>query len=359
MINKTPFFRQKTLKGVFLFGIGYNLDMGNASPHERETEGTDSTIKKLSLCALFSLAFPLIILLVYTVDPGYHPYPFPISTAMAISVPAFILAFLSYFLLFFARNPKTLRICFPLAFAWMTAFSLYLGIAYHPDFLKILFMILEGGFVVVIYRVEILWPVKDRKKALKFLSDSAIIGAGAYFLWIILLAYAAIVRMHPEKVKFICMNVYGTVMVAVLVFTIKRARDFDYRIVQISKNKIILDQYDFTEFFGDVDFEVISFFLSHDHKATCGDIVSSVANADRSRKASGTKNPQCDSCTRETNKASMCPAYKNIYNRVHNLKKLLESMKIGTILTPENKFNIRDEGWRLFFFDDVKLKVDL
>jgi len=46
--------------------------------------------------------------------------------------------------------------------------------------------------------------------------------------------------------------------------------------------------------------------------------------------------------------------YKNIYNRILDIKKLFESLDIGTIISPDNERNILTEGWKLRFFDDIR-----
>ena len=51
----------------------------------------------------------------------------------------------------------------------------------------------------------------------------------------------------------------------------------------------------------------------------------------------------------------LCPKYKNIYNRILDIKKLFESLGIGTIISPDNKRNILTEGWKLRFFDDIQV----
>ena len=55
-------------------------------------------------------------------------------------------------------------------------------------------------------------------------------------------------------------------------------------------------------------------------------------------------------------KPTVCLLYAKVYRQVNDLKKKLNSLQIGSIVSPLNKQKIRDFGWRLRFYSGVRLK---
>ena len=53
--------------------------------------------------------------------------------------------------------------------------------------------------------------------------------------------------------------------------------------------------------------------------------------------------------------ATKCPSYKVIYRHISSLDKKLDNMGIGTIIPPENKKEITEQGWRFNPGKDVKI----
>ncbi len=127
-----------------------------------------------------------------------------------------------------------------------------------------------------------------------------------------------------------------------------------YRRVYISSNKIMIDYYDFTKFLGKVNLNIIhSFILNQNKNITCALLSESLIDRKQTNNLESKWN--CKECHTKESKVTLCPKYKTIYNRILDIKKLFESLEIGTIISPDNKRNILTEGWKLRFFDDIRV----
>jgi hypothetical protein len=65
----------------------------------------------------------------------------------------------------------------------------------------------------------------------------------------------------------------------------------------------------------------------------------------------------CGTCASSNTKAALCGRYRTTYNAILDLKKLMEFLEIGTIVSSENRRNILAEGWKLILFENVRLVV--
>jgi len=66
--------------------------------------------------------------------------------------------------------------------------------------------------------------------------------------------------------------------------------------------------------------------------------------ADLAANMEGNRTGRCsapDSC-----KPSICAEYALLYRSIHETRKRLEALNIGTIVGPENKMAVRDQGWK-------------
>jgi hypothetical protein len=78
--------------------------------------------------------------------------------------------------------------------------------------------------------------------------------------------------------------------------------------------------------------------------------------ADLAANMEGNRTGRCsapDSC-----KPSICAEYALLYRSIHETRKRLEALNIGTIVGPENKMAVRDQGWQLTTAAGVELELD-
>ena len=55
-------------------------------------------------------------------------------------------------------------------------------------------------------------------------------------------------------------------------------------------------------------------------------------------------------------KPSLCPLYQRIYKRIRDVRKVVELLEIGTVLSPEKNSDVKKEGWKLLVYNDIDVK---
>jgi len=55
-------------------------------------------------------------------------------------------------------------------------------------------------------------------------------------------------------------------------------------------------------------------------------------------------------------KPSLCPLYQRIYKRVREVRKIVELLEIGTVLSPDRNSDVKKEGWKLLVYNDIDVK---
>ncbi|MBI9105025.1 MAG: hypothetical protein JEY99_21600 [Spirochaetales bacterium] len=174
-----------------------------------------------------------------------------------------------------------------------------------------------------------------------------------WFLWLMLMGYAIVTRQEPRWKESIIYNVYSAVLLLILLIQILNLRARMYRRVVVTSGTIRIDDYDFTEYLGKSNLSIIQAFIHNKKKVTCSQLISFIED----QKENNDSNMQinCSECIEQGFKVSLCPKYRSLYNRILYIKKLFESLEIGTIISPENKMNILTLGWKLRFFDDIRV----
>ena len=170
------------------------------------------------------------------------------------------------------------------------------------------------------------------------------------------MAYSIVVREEPRWIESTFYNVYNMLLSFALLLSGIYLKVGIYRVVHISSEDIFIDDYNFSESLGKVNIEIIKCFLQKntDYKR-CSDLYA-VLN-EKGIINSKASNWKCGECLEKNYTVTGCPKYKNIDNRIREIRKLFESLEIGTILYPENKMKILSEGWKLRFFNNVRISL--
>jgi len=168
------------------------------------------------------------------------------------------------------------------------------------------------------------------------------------FCWIMLMGYAIATRQEPRWAESILYNIYTALLLSGLYLQITQLRAHLFRRVVIGADRIMIDQFDFTSYLRDTNLRIVIRLARHPGRnIRCADLVADILPP-------GESSP-CFLCVHGSAKASRCPRYKTLYNRILEIKKLFESLEIGTVIYPENKMRIVEEGWKLRFFDDIRV----
>ena len=254
----------------------------------------------------------------------------------------------------------TLRIANPIVFAIASIFVsllaqgtvVALGVLVHRDFFSAIFQNLVaylGLFLFWFYSHPVNRP------QLRFLSHA---GYGIFILfsqWIIMMGYAIVTRSEPRPIEALIYNSYnGFLDVFIIVISrglLLRSR----KTLTVGSEGVAVDGKAADYFLGKGSKALLLDFLeAEDHQLSCAAIQSQTF-LKRSRNQ-GTASVICTGCDPMDTKATLCAAYRRTYNRIHELKKLLELLEIGTIIPPKNKMRILSQGWKLMLFEGVRIE---
>ncbi|HRZ64073.1 MAG TPA: hypothetical protein P5133_04030, partial [Spirochaetia bacterium] len=174
--------------------------------------------------------------------------------------------------------------------------------------------------------------------------------------WIMLMGYAIATRAEPRPLESIAYNSYNALLDLALLAASRALVLRSYRTLSLrGDGAVLLDGAPIDFVLGAAGLRILRAFLSSpERRATCAEI----GRGHGGEAGRGPRSPRragCASCAAGEVKASLCPEYRATYNRVLELKKLLEFLEVGTILPPKNKRQILAEGWRLLLFENVRL----
>ncbi len=322
------------------------------------TEGVSKTsvFSRLLVAFYFALSLPIITWMVHLNPSGAGPgTPFSTSGVLAaVTTAAFLGLWGLYSYLLFVKNKHLFVISFFFLFAVIAAGTVWMGFSLHRDYFSHIFQIILMFWLLFVLTIEHVDSHHTRKRFYSFLFLFNTIIFLVAMSWIILMGYAIATRQEPRWAESIVYNVYNAVLAFIAGVVSLRLQLERFRNIRMRGGVLYIDNWNFSRYFSDADIKIVSLFLTADGSVSCGSIADVLFSADKEQEE-GDRRWDCEECIRKQYTATRCPKYKNIYNRILNIKKLFESLEIGTIITPENKRQIKEIGWKLRLFDDVKV----
>lgn len=228
------------------------------------------------------------------------------------------------------------------------------GIFLYTDYLRSAFHAICGLYLILLYKQDFFRQMTINKDRMKFLLYLTLFISIAGLGWIILYGYYGIILRAPGAKNWILFNLYslGYLFIGLdAVFFMKSKLNTQ---VRITPDSLFIDDNDYTQLLGQKDIQVLRLFVQNNQYKTSCSIISKELLLDKNENGT-TKLIDCKTCIREKQKATLCPNYKRIYNQILKIKKFLETMGIGTILSPQNKMNITREGWILRIFENIRI----
>ena len=120
--------------------------------------------------------------------------------------------------------------------------------------------------------------------------------------------------------------------------------------LKITENSFFVDDSDYTSLMSPGDLKLLYLMKSKTgFKINCSEIQQEIT---------GELPENCCECLQIKGKATLCSPYKKTYNQILKIKKILETLKLGTIIPPRNKLDILKEGWTLQFNKNVIMIKD-
>ncbi len=117
--------------------------------------------------------------------------------------------------------------------------------------------------------------------------------------------------------------------------------------VSITPDLLMVNDADYSTLLSPVELQILNYFcIQPSMRIRCSEI---------QRTIGGGPLPECSGCGKSNTKASNCPVYKRTYNQILRIKKILETLNIGSIESAKNKQDILDNGWHLILYKKVIL----
>lgn len=331
----------------------------NISTFNEEKSLKPSFLFRLTTSFVFSLAFAAITLLIHANPSGAEPgTPFPGNgAAVIVTLISFIFLWGFYFSILIINRKNIFLIHYFASFAAVAAVTIWLGLSFHRDYFTHIFQVILIYWLLFIFRNDLFASLHSKRQFYTFLFIFNTVIFGTALLWIILMGYAIATRQEPRWAESLVYNAYNTVLIFFLGVTSLRLQLQRFRNIRIIGGDLYIDDWDFSRYFSDLDTNIIREFLSAEGNLTCF-MLEKTLRTDSNGNTGGEQKPvtwDCKACIADGHTTTKCPKYKNIYNRILNIKKLFETLDIGTIITPENKMQIKKEGWKMRLFDDVRV----
>ncbi len=295
------------------------------------------------------LSLPLGLVMIATGNPEQL---FPVGLLFGILV--FILPFLAVWSVFRLQDRRVFFGAAGFLVTVLVFLSVVAGIRIHRDFYSAAFMYILATPVLVFYYILLVQPAAPVSRGtLAVFSTSGFILSVFYSQWIILMGYAIATRAEPRPMQALAYNVYNLILVLVLFSLSRSMRRETYHTLRVGSSSVTADGRDLSSYVGKRKADLVAAFASApDRTLRCPEIQAILVEGPPNQ-----DEPSCESCGGTDTKATLCKKYRNTYNNILDLKKLLEFLEIGTITAPDNKRKVLEEGWKLNLFENARVVV--
>lgn len=201
----------------------------------------------------------------------------------------------------------------------------------HRDFMTLFFQIVAihyGLFVDAAprYRSRLFLAFGER------LFVVSLFIVGFFLFWIALMGYAIASRTEPRWVPSIGYNSLNLVIAAYICVATFSLRDRSRRELVVDGSSLLLDNLDVLPLFSPAARPLALYLAALPEGSS---LVCSEAQALFDNKG----------CEKDCGKATTCAEYRYLYNRIHEVKKVFSALKIGRLVSPDNKQLILERGW--------------
>ncbi len=301
-----------------------------------------------NVCNKFLLAihFLFVTLVIQWNPTGVEPYPF-FNSILTAFLYGLIGSVIFYGIITITDSifsfVKLMTFCSVSAFLCIAG-VVFSGVYIHRDYFVIPFQI-----IVIFYILFLRHAVKSKfnrhfKKIIFIITISELI---VLLQWTIFVSYAIVVRSEPRWIESIFYNTYNSLLIFMLFFYTYKFYYLIKRKVIISSESLVVDDNNLDEIFNKEHIIIIKALFTN--TATCSFLrdelnLNNVSNT-------------CEECHNKEYTASLCKAYKNIYNKILFTKKIISLLNLGEVVYPENKFNIKKIGWKLIIRKNIDVII--
>lgn len=288
--------------------------------------------KRLAFPIFFMLPIPLIWLLVFTAPFGS---PHQKAVSLFSLVPILFLSGLHFkfswsFLLEAQTNKAWVRLILFGVISFCT--SIFAGFTIHEDYFSYFSMALFQMIVLVFFKFDTLFPELQLSESRTKVYFLGLLLLAIFTLWIILMGFALVTRQEPRWWESFIYNLYNMGLAGVLVFATLEVAKLPKRVVQTSRQSLIVDELDFSQVLGPGGCLAAWSLLVHKEPVTCARIMQKTGQLG------------CLTCHEE--KAQRCPIFKDLFNQMRLVRRLLEALRLGIVRGPDEKKNVPLlQGW--------------
>ena len=311
---------------------------------------------RTGISLFFALVLPVITIMIH-MNPSHAGPKSPFDgwgEALLPTVVFFFAGFSIFFLILSVKRRGAFLFVFFSMFSLLCAITILGALVLHRDYFTYIFQLVIMFWLILCSRNSFFRTSHPKKEFFTFLFvfNSAI--CGLWTIWTMMMGYAISTRQEPRWAESIVYNLFNLLLIIFLGTVSVLLNRRRYRNITIYEGDIYIDDWNFSGFFGDIDKKIALRLITTHKELTCSELSSYWQKT--SDETGGNSNRwDCGECMSKSYTASKCPAYKKVYNRILTIKKLLESLEIGTVITPDNKMQIKDIGWKLRLFDDVRI----
>ncbi len=208
-------------------------------------------------------------------------------------------------------------------------------------------------YMISLYRKKELYTDNSSKSGSRTMILVAFLIILASVFWMFILGYQIIFNHIPGASAWMLFNLYSILNILIAIDAFMYLQNSLYTHVDLKTDRLRIDSKDLSPLLAANDIQLLYLFAEQkNHTLTCSLALQKLNNSNN------TIVDSCRHCLDEHRKATLCSDYKRIYNQILKLKRFLETMKIATILPPDNKMQITRLGWTLHLFEDVHLHLN-
>lgn len=228
------------------------------------------------------------------------------------------------------------------------------GFLFDKSFFKVAFITLGQLYILSLYRSKDIYKESPSKDITRFLILTTSLWIIAAMIWMLMLGYNIIFRKMPGASYWMLFNLNSAFNILIGIDALLVLFQSLHTRFSISDNKVAINGIDYTPLLSKNDRDILMLFAKEkSHRINCSAILQKQTDgmSDENREI-------CASCIETRQKATLCKHYKRIYNQINKIKKFLETMRVGTILSSQNKMDITKDGWTLHVFENVRFSLE-
>ncbi|MCX7655160.1 MAG: hypothetical protein N2Z76_01380, partial [Treponemataceae bacterium] len=227
-------------------------------------------------------------------------------------------------------------------------------VLYH-DLSRSAFHVVGAFLLIFVFKFECFKPFDKHKITARLLPTILVILEIGVTLWVLIHAIYGILLNTSFAQKWVLFNLYTIGYLFLGIFAIQESKKFQDVVITITKNSFLVDTHDYSSLFGEKDLFLMWLFAQKNLTyLTCSEIIKAYTEHFKEK---GDRYDQCQECITHHYKATRCSHYKRIYNQILKIKRILETLKVGTIVQPTNKMKIKEQGWHFEPFQHVQIKA--